>query len=100
MERRLAGVDERNAEEEVGIVAYAKRVTPLDNYNIIVKFDTGETKIYNCYPLLNIPLFAKLKNKDFFMTAHIDETGLVCWDNATDIPPEELYNNSVEIAAR
>jgi len=81
-------------------MVYAVKVTPLGNYNIIIKFNTGETKIYNCYPLLNTPLFAKLKNKDFFMTAHIDETGLVCWDNATDIPLDELYNNSVEIAAR
>lgn len=78
-------------------MVYAVKVTPLNNYNILVEFNTSETKIYNCYPLLNIPLFAKLKNKDFFMTAHIDETGLVCWDNATDIPPEELYNNSVDI---
>ena len=78
-------------------MTYAVKVTPLDNYNIIVEFNTGEIKIYNCYPLFSIPLFAKLKDKDFFMTAHIDETGLVCWDNSTDIPPDELYNNSVDI---
>lgn len=78
-------------------MVYAVKVTPIINYIILVEFNTGEIKIYNCYPLLDIPLFAKLKNKAFFMTAHIDETGLVCWDNETDIPPEELYNNSVDI---
>ena len=79
-------------------MVYATKVTPLNNYNILVEFNTGETKIYNCYPLLSIPLFARLKDMDFFMSAHIDETGLVCWDNATDIHPDELYNNSVDIS--
>ncbi len=74
---------------------YAKKVTPLSNYNILVEFNTGEVKIYNCYPLLDLPLFSKLKDKSFFLTAHVDDTGLVCWDNSTDIPPDELYQNSV-----
>ena len=78
-------------------MVYAVKVTPLRNYNILVEFNTGEIKIYNCYPLFSIPLYVKLINKDFFMNAHVDDTGLVCWDNATDIPPDELYNNSVDI---
>ena len=35
-------------------MVYAVKVTPLDNYNIIVEFNTGEIKIYNCYSLLII----------------------------------------------
>lgn len=32
-------------------MVYAVKVTPLRNYNILVEFNTGEIKIYNCYPL-------------------------------------------------
>ena len=75
----------------------AKRVVPMKNYIILVEFDNGERKIYNCHPLLQIPLFHELKEEDFFRGVHVDEMGVVCWNDATDIAPNELYNNSESV---
>ena len=75
----------------------AINVKALSNYLIIVSFDNGENKVYNCYPLLEKKLFSELKNEEFFKTVHIDEMGLVCWSDSTDIEPHELYENSLAL---
>ena len=75
----------------------AVRVKAMNNYLLFIKFDNGEERIYNCFPLLKEPLFNKLHNKDFFNTVHIDEMGVVCWDSATDIDPYDLYEQSERI---
>ena len=77
----------------------AKKVIPMKNYIILIEFDNGEKKIYNCHPLLQVPLFNELKDEDFFRSVHVDEMGIVCWNNATDIEPNELYNNSESVNA-
>ena len=77
----------------------AVRVKPLHNYLILVSFDDGNNKVYNCYPLLEDKLFSRLRDEAFFRTVHIDEMGLVCWDDTTDIEPHELYDNSESVEA-
>ncbi len=72
----------------------AVKVRPLKNYLIVVKFSNGEERVFNCYPLLENKLFAELRDVDFFNTVHIDDMGLVCWNDYTDIHPDELYENS------
>ena len=76
----------------------AKDVKAMHNYLLLVRFDNDEVKIYNCFPLLEDKLFSKIKDKDFFNTVHIDEMGVVCWDDSTDINPYELYENSEDIS--
>lgn len=76
----------------------ARKVKAMNNYLILVQFDTGEERVYNCYPLINNKLFEGLKEKEFFKTVHIDDMGLVCWDNATDIDPDELFENSESVS--
>jgi hypothetical protein len=75
----------------------AVNVKPMNNYLLLIRFDNGEEKIYNCFPLLKNSLFSKLEEKPFFNTVHIDEMGLVCWDEATDINPYELYEQSESV---
>lgn len=72
----------------------AVEVKPLDNMFILVVFDNGERRIYNCRPLTEKQLFSRLKDEDFFKTVHIDDMGLVCRDDSTDINPFDLYENS------
>ena len=76
----------------------AKAVKAMDNYLLLVKFDNGEQKIYNCFPLLSNNLFSELKDVNFFKKAHIDEMGLVCWNDSTDINPYDLYEDSENVA--
>jgi hypothetical protein len=72
----------------------AADVKPMSNYLLLIRFDNGEEKIYNCFPLLNNPLYSKISEKSFFDTVHIDEMGVVCWNDAIDINPYELYEQS------
>ena len=76
----------------------AVAVKAMSNYLLLVKFDNGEQRIYNCYPLLENKLYSELKDTEFFKTVHIDEMGVVCWNDATDINPYELYENSESLS--
>lgn len=76
----------------------AVNVKPMNNYLLFVRFDNGEERVFNCFPLLSEKLFDRLKDVEFFNTVHIDEMGVVCWDDATDINPYELYENSEAIS--
>ena len=76
----------------------AVAVKAMDNYLLLVKFDNGEQRIYNCFPLLENNLFSELKDVEFFKTVHIDEMGLVCWNDATDINPYDLYEDSENLS--
>ena len=75
----------------------ACKVQPMKNYLICVSFSDGDKRIYNCYPLLQYPMFSRLKEESFFKKVHVDEMGVVCWDDSTDLPPNELYNNSESV---
>jgi hypothetical protein len=72
-------------------------VKPMNNYLLLVKFDNGEEKVFNCFPLLEDKLFSKISDRAFFKTVHVDDMGVVCWDDFTDINPYELYDNSESI---
>ena len=76
----------------------AVAVKAMDNYLLLIKFDNGEQKIYNCFPLLENNLFSELRNIDFFKTVHVDDMGVVCWNNATDINPYDLYDDSENLS--
>ncbi len=76
----------------------AVEVKPMAQHLLLVKFDNEKVKVFNCLPLMQSKLFSKLSDATFFRTVHVDDMGLVCWDNATDINPYELYDNSEEIS--
>ena len=69
---------------------WIKEVYPLEPYRILLKIHTGEQYTLDCSELMKSPLFAKIKDPEFFRTVHVDETGLICWDKVTDIEPEWL----------
>lgn len=76
----------------------AVNVKPLLNYLLLIRFDNGEERVFNCFPLLENDLYKKIEDQQFFQTVHIDDMGLVCWDDSMDINPYELYNNSESIS--
>ena len=76
----------------------AINVKPMKNYLLLVQFDNGENRIFNCFPLLEDKIFADIANEEFFNTVHIDDMGIVCWDDSTDINPAYLYENSEPVS--
>lgn len=73
---------------------YAVKVKPMNNYLLLIRFNNGEERVFNCCPLLEENIYVELKDKDFFDSVYIDENGLVCWSESTDINPDYLYDNS------
>ena len=72
-------------------------VRPLNDYKLWVRFQTGETKIYDCKPLLKYQVFEPLKDTSMFNSVYVDYHTAV-WDNGNiDIDPENLYENGAAV---
>ena len=72
-------------------------VRPLDNFILWIRFNTGEEKVVDFKPLLNMPAFAPLKNENVFKSVYIDY-GITVWnDGKIDISPEALYEKGIAV---
>jgi hypothetical protein len=71
-----------------------KSVTPLSGKQLFVTFTTGDTRVYDCTPLLNDSSFYSLKDDIFFKNIHVDPTGYgVVWNDDIDLSESELWIN-------
>ena len=69
-------------------------VKPTKDYKLLLTFSTGERKIFDVRPYLNMPFFAKLKDQDSFNHVFVNDY-TVEWENGCDIAPHELYDDSI-----
>lgn len=71
-------------------------VRPMENHLLWVRFNTGESKIFDFKPLLDRPAFAPLTDRSVFNSVYIDY-GVTVWnDGAIDIAPETLYEQGAK----
>ena len=69
-------------------------VKVMDGMILIVKFRSGEERLFDATYLLKYPVFQPLKNDEIFRNVKI-EFGTLTWDDGKiDIDPETLYENS------
>ena len=74
-----------------------RTVRPQDQKKLLVTFDNGIEKIYDCEQLLKIELFQLLKNDAFFKSVAVDAGGYgISWNDAVDLSEYELWVNGVE----
>lgn len=75
-------------------------VTPNDNFTLNLKFDNGETRIFDCNKFLKVGTvfepFMKLSN---FKRVYIDDTGCVAWDIDPNIDSDKVWSNKVDLSA-
>jgi len=70
-----------------------KEVKPLEDYNLLLKFENNEEKIFDVKPYLEIGKFQELKDENLFKSVKICFDSIE-WDNQLDLDPELLYQKS------
>ena len=69
-------------------------VKPLPEKRLLVTFSTGETKVYDCKPLLEEDVFGPLQDEALFQCARADRHGYgVIWNDEIDLSESELWLN-------
>jgi hypothetical protein len=69
-----------------------KAVLPKPGKRLIVEFDNGVVKVYDCTPLLANQTFQPLQDEALFRCAHADAHGCgVIWNDEIDLAESELW---------
>lgn len=76
-----------------------KSVKPRDGYRLEITFESGETGIFDCAPLLNFGVFTELQDLSYFKQARA-KGGTVAWPHEQDICPDTLYEDSQKLARK
>lgn len=72
-----------------------KYVEATDDFELLL-FNNGEKKKFDAKALLDLPVYAPLKNIGFFKTVKVDNM-CVFWNDDIDICPDMLYMRSVPV---
>ena len=71
-----------------------KFVAPSEDRCLLVIFDNGMRKLYDCKPLLKTEVFASLKNDWLFRSVQADSGGYgISWSEEIDLSESELWEN-------
>lgn len=70
-----------------------EKVTPTDDYKLLLFFTNGEQGVYDCSHLLDFGVFRELRDKNYFRQARTLD-GTVVWPHEQDICPDTLYLDS------
>lgn len=69
----------------------------LENYNIYLRYETGEEKVYNMEELiLKNKFYQNLKDKEKFAKIKLVDITIE-WEDGEDIAPEILYCDSISL---
>jgi hypothetical protein len=72
---------------------------PLEGKRLLVKFENGAEKTYDCNQLLHLEMSQSLKNEAFFKSVKVDAGGYgISWNDEVDLSEYELWINSKEPA--
>ncbi len=73
-------------------------VRALDDYQLELSFNTGETRLFDARPYLDKGIFAELKDISYFRQVRL-AFGSVAWPHEQDFGPESLYAESRPVSA-
>ena len=71
-----------------------RSVRPKPGKTLLVEFENGERKVYDCTPLLKSEAFRPLQDEAIFRCAHADAHGYgVIWNDEIDLAESEVWLN-------
>ena len=73
------------------------KVNPMEDYNLELTFDNGETRIFDVKPYIKGSWFGQLKDIAVFNTVKANGYS-VEWKNGQDLCPDDLYYNSIAVS--
>ncbi len=69
-------------------------VCPKQGKTLLVTFDNGECREYDCTPLLQSTIFSPLRDDALFRCVHVDSHGYgVVWNDDIDLAESEIWLN-------
>ena len=69
----------------------------LENYQISLQFQDGESKIVDFKPLIGKGISSLLLDKDYFNQVSIDNGGGLEWPNGMDFCPDFLKDDTPDL---
>jgi hypothetical protein len=72
---------------------YVKQVRPLEDYQLEVIFENGESRIFDVKPYLQRGVFVRLQNRAAFQAVRV-VSGSVEWPGEIDLSYDTLYLES------
>jgi len=71
-----------------------RTVKPRPGKILLVTFDNGDRRVYDCTPLLQSEVFHPLRDDAIFRCAHADSHGYgVIWNDDIDLAESEIWLN-------
>lgn len=74
-------------------------VKTLDDYQLELSFNTGETRLFDVRPYLDRGIFTELKDVSYFRMVRV-AFGSIAWPHEQDFGPDSLYVESRPVAMR
>ena len=71
-----------------------EKVTPLDDYKLLLEFSNKERRVYDFKPNLSHKFYSELSNKELFKQVKVSD-GEIEWATGQDFCPHTLYEKSV-----
>lgn len=68
-------------------------VSASESYQVMLKFDNGEVRIFDVKPYIKGEWYSELNDLSYFRKVRIEGLS-ISWPNGQDVCPDELYYNS------
>lgn len=92
------GFDRATAEYFINGRKKITSVKPQEDFTLVLRFDSGECRLYDVKPLLEIgTIFEPFFDYENFKRVYLDEQGSVCWDIDPTVDSNIVWSNKVDL---
>lgn len=92
------GLDRAYAEYYASGKKKITNVEACEDFTLILSFDNGELRRYDCKPLLKPgTVFEPFISYENFKRVYLDDAHVVSWDIDPNVDSEKVWNNKVDI---